>query len=184
MATGRQLTGLLLVMAALTGGEVHAQANCPTLLDHQLRPLADDETRSLCEHAGKVILVVNTASFCGFTRQYEGLEALYDRYRERGLVVLGFPSNDFAQEPGSETEIAEFCRLTYSIRFPLYEKIAVRGDGRAHPFYRGLAAAGGGYPRWNFHKYLIDREGRGVMGFATTTRPDDPKLIRAIEARL
>lgn len=158
---------------------VHA---CPPSLDFSFRTLAGDSTQSLCEtYAGKVMLVVNTASRCGFTPQYEGLEALYDRYRERGLVVLGFPSNDFAQEPGSEEEIQSFCRLTYSIEFPMFEKMHVADGPAVHPFYRMLAAAAGTYPRWNFHKYLIDREGKQVVSFPTQVEPDDPALIAAIE---
>ena len=165
-------------------GLAPAAAGCPVLLDHQFRPLGDSQPVSLCErYAGKLLLVVNTASFCGFTPQYRGLEALYDRYRGRGLVVLGFPSNDFAQEPGSEAEIKEFCELTYGVEFPMFEKTRVHG-AQAHPFYQTLAAAAGGPPRWNFHKYLIDRDGRTVTGFATRVAPDDPRLLEAIEQKL
>ena len=174
---------LLLISLSMSLRAVLA-ADCPASLDFQMRPLASDRTESLCErYAGKVLLVVNTASRCGFTPQYEGLEALYDRYRERGLVVLGFPSNDFAQEPGSEKDIQNFCRLNHGVRFPMYEKIAVSGPD-AHPFYRRLAARGAGYPEWNFNKYLLDRKGVVVALFPSRTRPDDPELIAAIEKLL
>lgn len=162
-----------------------AAADCPSLLDHAFRRLAAaGAPESLCEqHAGKLMLVVNTASYCGFTGQYSGLEALYRRYRERGLVVVGFPSNDFAQEPGDERQISEFCRLTYDVQFPMYEKLSVRGDS-AHPFFRQLAERGGGAPSWNFHKYLIDRDGETVTGFPTRVEPTDPTFVAALEARL
>lgn len=168
---------VLPLQAALAG-------DCPDSLDFQVRPLASDRAESLCErYAGKVLLVVNTASQCGFTPQYEGLEVLYSRYRDRGLVVLGFPSNDFAQEPGVEQDIQNFCRLNYGVKFPMYEKIRVSGP-EAHPFYRQLAAQGGGYPEWNFYKYLLDRKGTVVARFPSRTRPDDPQLIAAIEKLL
>ena len=158
--------------------------DCPASLDFQVRPLASDRTESLCErYAGQVLLVVNTASRCGFTPQYDGLEALYSRYRDRGLVVLGFPSNDFAQEPGAEQDIQNFCRLNYGVQFPMYEKIKVSGPD-AHPFYRQLAAQGGGYPEWNFYKYLVDRQGAVIARFPSQTSPDDPQLIAAIEKLL
>lgn len=158
--------------------------SCPASLDFQLRPLASDRADSLCaRYAGQVLLVVNTASQCGFTPQYQGLDALYERYRDRGLVVLGFPSNDFAQESGTEQDIQNFCRLNYGVRFPMYEKIRVSGP-EAHPFYRQLAAGGGGYPEWNFYKYLLNRQGAVVARFPSRTRPDDPQLIAAIEKLL
>jgi glutathione peroxidase len=157
---------------------------CSATLDFSLRPLAQEQPQSLCEaYKGQVLLVVNTASQCGFTPQYKGLEALYKRYQKRGLVVIGFPSNDFAQEPGSEQEIVRFCRLTYDVAFPMFEKIRVSGEG-AHPFYQKLAAQGGGYPRWNFYKYLVDRDGQVTAQFPSQVRPDDPQLITAIEALL
>jgi glutathione peroxidase len=159
-------------------------SSCPDTLDFSFRSLAEEKQVSLCEnYADKVLLVVNTASKCGFTPQYDGLESLYEKYKDRGLVVMGFPSNDFAQEPGSEQEIQTFCRLTYSVEFPMFEKIAVKGE-EAHPFYQKLAASGNGYPRWNFYKYLLDREGKVVEVFPSSTRPEDPVLIEAIERLL
>lgn len=162
-----------------------ASAACPTLLDLEMRQLGSDGTVRLCDaYRNKVILVVNTASKCGFTPQYEGLEALYRQYRDRGLVVLGFPSNDFMhQEPGDEAEIAQFCRLTYDVDFPMFEKIAVKKT-HAHPLFRRLADAGAPYPKWNFYKYLIDRRGRFVEAFSSVTKPSNRKLIATIERLL
>ena len=173
----------LLFIFALSGHTALAK-DCPESLNFSFRTLAGETPTSLCENFnGKVLLVVNTASYCGFTPQYDGLEALYERYRDRGLAVLGFPSNDFAQEPGSEQEIASFCRLTYTIKFPMFEKINVTGAA-AHPFYQSLAANGGGYPKWNFHKYLVDRDGNIVASFPARTKPQDAQLIEAIEKLL
>jgi len=176
----------LLLLALLLSAPlpVTLAGDCPASLDFQIRPLASDQPESLCQrYAGKVLLVVNTASKCGFTPQYDGLEALYHRYRERGLVVLGFPSNDFAQEPGTEQDIQNFCRLNYGVQFPMYEKITVSSP-EAHPFYRRLAAENVGYPEWNFNKYLLDRQGKVVARFPSKVGPDDPKLIAAIEKLL
>lgn len=162
-----------------------ARAACPDFLDVNKRPLTGGEAINLCEtYRGQVLLVVNTASKCGFTRQFEGLEALYARYRDRGLVVMGFPSNDFGgQEPGTEEQILEFCRLTYGVQFPMFEKTHA-AQAHADPLYRGLARDAGEFPAWNFHKYLVDREGRVVGSFPSRVAPDDPALIRAIEAHL
>jgi glutathione peroxidase len=155
-------------------------AACPPLLDRSV-PTIDERTQSLCDYAGKVVMVVNTASQCGYTPQYEGLEALYRRYRARGLVVLGFPSNDFGgQEPGSNRDIAAFCVNQYAIDFPMFAKTELAKN----PFYRDLAKATGNPPRWNFHKYLIDRGGRQVVSFDTRIAPEDPKLVAAIERLL
>jgi glutathione peroxidase len=135
----------------------------------------------LCQYAGKVILVVNTASYCGFTSQYDGLEKLYERLKDKGLVVLGFPSNDFGeQEPGSEKEIADFCRLTYGVQFPMMGKTTVRGRD-ANPFYVKLAEVTGSRPKWNFHKYLINRDGSKVVAYTSFTKPDDRDLLKKID---
>lgn len=159
-----------------TGG-----AACPALLDHTFPGLQDGKVQSLCQYQGKVVLVVNTASYCGFTAQYDGLEKLYARLKEQGLVVLGFPSNDFGeQEPGSEKEIADFCRLTYGIEFPMLGKTTVAGEA-AHPFYQQLAAITGIRPGWNFHKYLISRDATQVLAFRSQTKPDDPALLQKID---
>jgi glutathione peroxidase len=156
-----------------------------SLLDQDFRRLASDEVINLGEsYAGNVILVVNTASKCGNTPQYEGLEKLYEEYRDDGLVVLGFPSNDFfGQEPGTEEQIQEFCRLTYSIRFPMFEKVTVK-EGKAHPFFDRLAAAAGTYPTWNFHKYLIGRDGQLIAEFSPRTQPYDEEMLATIKGAL
>ena len=158
---------------------------CPETLDFEVRKLASDEKVRLCdEYRGKVVLVVNTASKCAFTGQYEGLEKLYADYKDKGLVVLGFPSNDFGgQEPGSEEKIQEFCRLTYSVRFPMFEKMHAKKDV-ADPLYRKLGEMSGSYPRWNFHKYLIDKNGNLAGSYSSFTKPQSGKLVRAIEKLL
>ena len=181
----RFLLALMWVMGSVLAVPSAAQDACPAALDFHKRPLTGKEPVHLCElFRGKVVLMVNTASKCAFTPQYEGLEALYARYRERGLVVAGFPSNDFGgQEPGSEKQIKDFCRLTYSVQFPMFEKTPVRG-AQADPLYRYLFDATGDAPQWNFHKYLIGRDGRVVSSFASSTSPEDPRLIEAIEALL
>jgi glutathione peroxidase len=155
------------------------------LLDQDFRRLASTEEINLCEaYGGKVLLVVNTASKCGNTPQYDGLEKLYDQYGDEGLVVLGFPSNDFmGQEPGSEETIEEFCRLTYGVEFPMFEKTSVKKEN-AHPFYTALADSAGTYPTWNFHKYLIGRDGEIIKEFSPRTKPYDPDLVAAIELAL
>jgi len=155
------------------------------LLDQDFRRLASDEVVNLANtFSGKVVLVVNVASKCGNTPQYDGLEALYQEYGDRGLVVLGFPSNDFmGQEPGTEEQIQEFCRLTYNVKFPMFEKVTVK-EGEAHAFYDNLAAAAGTYPTWNFHKYLIGRDGKLIREFSPRTKPYDDKIISELESAL
>lgn len=156
--------------------------SCPSLLDHEFRFLAREETVNLCDFMhGQVVLVVNTASKCAYTPQYDGLEKLYGAYRDRGLIVAGFPSADFAgQEYSGEAEIKNFCHNTYGVDFPMFEKSRVRGRD-AHPFYRQLAAQSGQQPGWNFHKYLLDRQGRVVASFPSQVEPDDPRLVSRIE---
>lgn len=154
---------------------------CPSLLKHSFTNLHDGTPLPLCQYQGKVILVVNTASHCGFTSQYDGLEKLYARLKDKGLVVLGFPSNDFGeQEPGSSKEIADFCRLTYGVQFPMVAKSVVKGK-QANPFYLQLAEITGSTPRWNFHKYLINRDATQVIAFGSMTKPDDKALLARID---
>ena len=156
---------------------------CPPLLERSFSSLMD-ETVSLCQFKGKVVLIVNTASQCGFTPQYEGLEALYRRYKDRGLVVLGFPANDFGgQEPGSSKDIARFCQANYGVSFPMFAKTAVVGPD-ANPLYRELAAQSGKRPQWNFHKYLVDRNGAVVASFDSTVPPRDARITAQIERLL
>lgn len=158
-----------------------AAAACPALLDHSFPGLQDGKPQSLCQYQGKVILVVNTASYCGFTSQYEGLEKLYAQLKDRGLVVLGFPANDFGeQEPGNDQQIADFCRLTYGVEFPMMSKTVVKGK-EANPFYQQLAKITGSRPRWNFHKYLINRDATQVVAYSSFTKPEDADLLNKIE---
>ncbi|WP_332826069.1 glutathione peroxidase [Ramlibacter sp.] len=160
-----------------------ADAACPPLLRHTFPRLQDEKPQSLCQYRGKVLLVVNTASFCGFTPQYEGLEKLHARYKDRGLVVLGFPSNDFAQEASTNKEIADFCENTFGVKFPMFGKTAVRGSD-ANPLFRELAAQTGRAPLWNFHKYLIGRDGKAVASYTSLTKPDDAALLKTLEQQL
>lgn len=156
---------------------------CPALLQHTFARLQDEKPQALCQYAGKVLLIVNTASFCGFTHQYGGLEALSARYQAQGLVVLGFPSNDFAQESGSNKDIATFCANTFNVKFAMFAKSTVSGR-QANPLFQQLAAGGGGLPRWNFHKYVVSRDGRKITSFDSAVDPADPRLRRAIENSL
>jgi glutathione peroxidase len=160
-----------------------AGAACPVVLNHNFPRLQDEKPQSLCQYSGKVLLVVNTASYCGFTPQYQGLEALHAKYRDKGLVVLGFPSNDFAQETGDNKQIAEFCENTFGVKFPMFAKSSVRGP-QANALYRQLAQATGRQPLWNFHKYLIARNGTVIASYVTLTAPDDKALVADIEKQL
>ena len=160
-----------------------AESTCPSVLDHKFATL-QDEPVSLCQFSGKVLLVVNTASECGYTPQFEGLEKLYRRYREKGFVVLGFPANDFGgQEPGSNKEIAQFCQLNYGVTFPVFAKTSVVG-ANANPLYRALATQTRKPPRWNFHKYLLDRAGQPVAVFESAVEPADAQITSQIEKLL
>jgi glutathione peroxidase len=158
--------------------------SCPDILKGTYPRLQDDEPQSLCQYTGQVVLVVNTASYCGFTRQYDGLERLYDRYKAQGLVILGFPSNDFGQqEPDSNKKIADFCRNTYGIKFPMFTKSSVKGSN-ANPLFQQLAKQTGDAPSWNFHKYLISRDGRQVLSFGSQIAPESKTMTDAIEQML
>jgi len=160
-------------------------ANCPGLLDRQLPRLQDEKPQNLCQYAGKVVLVVNTASFCGYTPQYKSLEALHAKYRERGLVVLGFPSNEFGnQEPGSNKEIADFCENTFSVKFPMFAKTAVAAKEGQSPLFAALTRSTGHAPDWNFNKYLIGRDGAAVSHFPSQVDPLDKAFIQTVEKLL
>ena len=172
------------LFALTPAAQAQTAASCPALLQQTANRLQDDKPQSLCQYAGRVLLVVNTASFCGFTPQYEGLEALYARYSKQGLVVLGFPSNDFGQqEPGDSKKIADFCFNTFGVKFPMFARTAVVGNN-AHPFYAALAQATGKAPSWNFNKYLIDRHGKAVAHFGSDVTPNAKALLAAIDQAL
>ena len=177
-AVGALATALIVLAIALPASAADSHRFSFTSIDGEALPLSS--------FAGKAVLLVNTASRCGFTPQYDDLQAVWERYRERGLVVLGVPSNDFGgQEPGSEAEIKQFCEVNFAVDFPMTAKTRVRG-AEAHPFYRwaaeelGAAAA----PKWNFHKYLIAPDGRLVGWFPTRTEPTAEEVTQAIEAAL
>ncbi len=160
-----------------------AQAPCPALLDHEFVRLPAGKPENLCQYRGKVVLVVNTASRCGFTPQFEGLQKLHRQYQAKGLVVLGFPSNDFNQEPDQGNDITNFCKLNYSVDFPMFEKSSVTG-AKANTFHQALARATGVSPRWNFHKYLIARDGKTVVPLESRVDPDSREMRVKIEAML
>lgn len=166
---------LLLSEAALSA--------CPPVLNHRMKDL-DGNAIDLCQFAGRVVLAVNTASYCGNTPQYKGLESLYQKYKGRGLVVVGFPANDFGgQEPGSAKQIREFCELTYGVKFPLLEKTSV-APGKANPVFAQLVKMTGEAPTWNFHKYLISRDGSRAFSFAARTQPESSQVVARIEELL
>ncbi|QJC58127.1 Hydroperoxy fatty acid reductase gpx1 [Polaromonas vacuolata] len=185
----------LLGLAALTGPLASAQAAapaattiaqtaaCPTLLKHNFLRLQDEKPQDLCQYSGKVVVVVNTASFCGFTPQYQGLEALYSQFKDKGLVVLGFPSNDFSQESGSNKEIADFCASTFGVKFPMFTKTNVTGK-QANPLFKQLAAKTGTAPSWNFYKYVISRDGQSVISFNSMTDPKGRQFLNEIDKQL
>jgi glutathione peroxidase len=158
-------------------------ANCPRVLQHTVARLQDEKPQNLCQYAGQVVVVINTASFCGFTSQYKGLEALHAKYKDRGLVVLGFPSNDFSQEPDSNAKIADFCENTFGVKFPMFVKTTVRGPD-ALPLFKQLTAQTGTAPKWNFYKYVISRDGKDIKSFSSMTGPQDKSFVQEIEKQL
>jgi glutathione peroxidase len=175
--------GLGVLLSVLLCTPAAAQ-DCPATLNHTFPRLQDEQPQNLCEYRGKVLLVVNTASYCGFTPQYEGLEKLHAQYAARGFTVLGFPSGDFGnQEKADNKEIAEFCFNTYGVKFPMFAKSSVVGQ-TANPFFAALAKTTGQPPKWNFHKYLIDRDGRVVAAFPSTVTPLDRRVTGRIEELL
>lgn len=178
----------LLGWAGLLGGEAPGETDKPEgyVLNHEMQRITG-ESESLETYEGKVVLMVNVASKCGYTPQYEGLEALYREFKDEGLVILGFPANDFGgQEPGSNEDILEFCQARFDVTFPMFAKIAVTGES-VHPLYEKLAAQPepiGGEPRWNFTKFLVDRDGRVVNRYEPGVTPSDDALRARIEALL
>ena len=178
MKTVRYVIALGLLLASLGAGAAD-------LLDRSYRPLTGKQPVDLAQaYGGKVLLIVNTASKCGLAPQFEGLEALHARYAGQGFAVLGFPSGDFrGQEYEDEDKIREFCTLTYGVKFPMFEPVHVIGD-QATPLYRDLLDATGEAPAWNFHKYLVGRNGKVIASFGSRMLPQDPAIVAAIERAL
>ena len=176
---------LILAMAIPVSTIAATDVACPDTLNFTKRALANEKPVNLCqEYLGKVVVVVNTASKCGYTYQYEGLEALYRKYKDKGLVVIGFPSNDFGgQEPGTEKQIKEFCKLTYGVEFPMFEKTHA-AQRNADPIYQILGNLSGEFPQWNFHKYILDRNGKLVASFNSKVEPQAQQMITTIEELL
>jgi glutathione peroxidase len=159
-----------------------ADGACIAWLDQSIGKLNSSQEHDLCAlTAGKTVLIVNTASFCGYTPQFKGLEALYQRYKDEGLVVLGFPSDDFNQEADDAAEIAEMCFINYGVSFPMTSEIKVKGSA-AHPIFKVLASKG--EPRWNFNKYLISKQGEVIAHYDSTVTPDSAQFISAVEQQL
>lgn len=172
---------IILTLAILFVSQSTIASECPDVLKFMKRKLNSQETVNLCEaYKDKTILFVNTASKCGFTPQFEGLESLYSQYKDKNFMVLGFPSDDFNQEYNDEGKTAELCELTYGVKFPMFETISVKGDD-ADPLYRLLAKKADTTPKWNFYKYLVDRKGNLVDSYSSFTKPDDAELIADIE---
>ncbi|WP_290433775.1 glutathione peroxidase [Aeromonas caviae] len=165
-------------------GSGAVSAACPDYFNVEMRELNSTQRHNLCQLTeGKVVLVVNTASYCGYSGQFRDLEALYQGYKEKGLMMLGFPSNDFWQEAGNENKTAEVCRRDYGVTFPMFNRVAVRGSD-AVPLFKGLtAAADGDAPNWNFHKYLVGRDGKLIASYGANQNPsDDPLKQQIIDA--
>ena len=178
----KQIIQLFSVVVALSTASAFAAGTCPAVLNHTVEPLTGGKAQSLCQYEGRVVLVVNTASECGYTGQYEGLQALYKKYADRGLVVLGFPSNAFGgQEPGSNKKIAEFCQANFGVTFAVFAKVEAMPLSKA-PIFASLVAATGAAPKWNFHKYLIDRSGKRVESFDSGVEPQSAQFVQRIEA--
>jgi len=174
----------LVVFAQAADKNATEGGNCPATLDFKFPRLQDEKMQDLCQYKGKVVLVVNTASYCGFTSQYEGLESIYSKYASKGLVVIGFPSNDFGQqEPGSNKEIADFCKNTYGVKFPMMAKTVVSGSN-ANPMFKLLIEKTKTTPKWNFYKYLIDREGNVVNAYSSMVKPDSKTITSEIDKLL
>jgi glutathione peroxidase len=174
---------VLALLGFVPVNSMSAEPACAPLLAHVVPRLQDDAPQDLCQFSGRVLLVVNTASYCGYTPQYEGMEQLHARFSRRGFAVLGFPSNDFNQEPKDNKSIATFCFNTYGVKFPMFAKTSVSGQTPS-PFFAALSRAGGQAPKWNFHKYLIDRNGQVVAVFPSDVEPLDRRITSRIEQLL
>jgi len=174
------LTFSLAMLALFNPLGAAGAATCPALLNRQIPRLQDEKPQNLCQYAGQVVVVVNTASFCGFTPQYKALESLYSQYQKRGLVVLGFPSNDFSQEPGDNKAIADFCENTYG-----KTRVSDSAGPQRSPFFTDLKqASGGSTPQWNFHKYVIARDGKTVQSYGSLSSPNGTDFVKNIEKLL
>lgn len=171
------------VSDAAPNPNTNSTQNCPSVLQHTVERLQDEKPIALCQYSGQVVLIVNTASYCGFTPQYKGLEALYDQYKSKGLVVLGFPSNDFSQEPDKNSQIADFCENTFGVKFPMFTKTSVKG-AQASPLFKQLAQRTQTAPKWNFYKYLVSRDGQSIKSFNSMTSPDDRAFVAEVEKLL
>jgi glutathione peroxidase len=164
-----------------------SNSQCPALLNFTMPRLQDDKPQNLCQYTGRVLLVVNTASYCGYTEQYRDLEAVHEKYRNKGMTVLGFPSNDFGgQEPKNNKAIADLCTNTFGVKFPMFAKSQVirNASANASPFYEAMSKAAKTQPQWNFHKYLIGKNGQVIASFPSNIAPLDARITRAIEAAL
>lgn len=175
---------IVFILMCISWPKESSAMSCPKLLSQQFLRLQDEAPQDLCQYSGKVILVVNTASYCGFTSQYDDLEKIYAKYKDQGFVVLGFPTNDFGkQEPGNNKEIAEFCHNTYGVKFPMFAKTTLSGPN-SNPLFNSLIEKTGTKPRWNFYKYMIDRQGNPVDSFSSMTSPSNKKITTLIEKLL
>jgi glutathione peroxidase len=178
----RILIQVMFLMLGILGVNSMVSASCSELYNHQLTTL-DGKPFNLCDYQDKPVLVVNTASKCGFTPQFEALESLYKQYKSKGLLVIGFPSNDFKQELADDKKIGDFCKMTYGVEFPMMSKSAVRGSD-VNPFYKQLIAITGTKPKWNFYKYVIAPGGEKVTVFSSMTKPDSKEIMKEIEPYL
>ena len=185
MSQTHALLALVVITLAFTAAPLRAADSAttqPTPLDYTMKDI-DGKDVNLADYKGKVVLMVNVASKCGYTKQYAGLEELYKKYKDKGVVVIGFPANNFkGQEPGSNEEIKQFCTEKYGVTFPMMSKISVRGDD-IHPLYKQLTSAKGEVT-WNFNKFLISKDGKILEHFDSKVKPEDAKLTEAIEAAL
>lgn len=172
----------LVSLLFMVGVNTMAYAECDALYNHQFKTL-NGKTFDLCEYQDKPILVVNTASKCGFTPQFEALEGLYKQYKAQGLLVIGFPSNDFKQELSDDKKIGDFCKMTYGVEFPMMSKSAVRGSD-VNPFYKQLIDKTGTAPKWNFYKYVIAPKGQKITAFSSMTKPDSEDIMKEIKPYL
>lgn len=173
---------LIVIGSFLIMGGNMVQAACSGIYNHQFTTL-QGEKFNLCDYQDKPILVVNTASKCGFTPQFEKLEAMYQGNKDKGLLVIGFPSNDFKQEPGNNKEIGDFCKMTYSVKFPMMSKTSVTG-ANASPFYKALTEATKQAPMWNFYKYIILPKGQTISAYSSDTQPDSSEIMAKIKPYL